>query len=54
MSDNGGIVRLMHILDKATRKAQRILFSQASIVQSAQNLTEITLAVVVGVSKKKD
>ena len=32
----------------------RMLFSQAPVVQSAQNLIEITLAVVVGVSKRMD
>ena len=31
----------------------RILFSQASVVQSVQNLIEITL-VVVGMSKRRD
>ena len=39
---------------QCNKQDTRILFSQVSTVQSAQNLIEITLAVVVGMSKRRD
>ena len=55
MSDNG-IVCLMHIINNRTYKAQKYCLAkaQACVVQSAQNLTEITLAFIVGVRKRRD
>ena len=47
-SDNGG----PFVYKQCNMQGTRILFNQAPIVQSAQNLVEITFAAVVGVSKK--
>ena len=52
MSENGD--RSYIYYKQCNEQGTWIIFSQASIVQFAQNLIEITFAVVVGVSKKTD
>ena len=53
MSDNGDhSFNAYH--NQCNKQDTWIIFSQASGVQSAQNFIEITPAVVVGVSKRRD
>ena len=53
MSDNGDCSLNAHH-KQCNRQGTRILFSQVSVVQSAQNVIEINPVVVVCVSKRRD